>query len=63
MKNWFKLRYHLAKGYTGINNVQIDVDAVGDNLEDAIQVGRQGLENLLKLQEDSSFLTLVGIRQ
>jgi hypothetical protein len=36
MKAWFKLRYQLSNGASRINMVFIDVDALGEDLEEAI---------------------------
>ncbi len=61
MKSWYKLRYFLSCGSHQINSVHIDTESLGDNLEDAIKLGRPAVEKLLKLDENSPYLTLVSV--
>ena len=63
MKNWYKLRYHLSNGAPGITNVNINIEALGDNLEDAISTARINLAKLLRLTdaEQEIYLALVDV--
>jgi hypothetical protein len=64
MKQWFKLRYRLSNGGSNITEVFIDVKALGDDLEEAIRVGKPALLTLFKIPaERDDVLKLIGVYQ
>jgi hypothetical protein len=63
MKNWYKLRYSLSVTGYGVIVRAIDVDVLGDDLEDAIFNARFQLTKMFQLAETKHELTLTGVRQ